>query len=181
MSAWRSNSDSFDPEDSRPDEFDSDLDFGEGIDLSDIFIALTQELQERFDIDRGLLVVREPGSTRFIATSTFSDRKVRKNLSLRIPTTSSLFEKVAEKGVSFSEDFTNLFSGNSFEKKLLLNDDAQSYILLPLKHEGQVIGLLGYSSLTPLAFTIFESLNLDMLTESLAQCINRTINQDSPT
>lgn len=174
MGDWYPESDKFDREHSPPKELDLDLDFGPETDLSDIFIALTRQLQERFAIDRGLLVIREALSTRFIATSTFSDKKIRKNLSLKIPTPSSLFEKVAEQGENFSENFCDFFSGNSFEKKLLMDDDAQSYILLPLKHDGEVVGLLGYSSRTPLAFTIFERLISENLTSRLAYYISRT-------
>ena len=177
MGAWHPESDEFDQEDAPLDGLNLAIDFGAETDLSEMFIALTRKLQERFNIDRGLLVIREAGSTRFMATSTFSDRKIRKNLSLRIPTPSSLFEKVAEQGETFSEDFCDLFSGNSFEKKLLMDDDAQSYILLPLKHEGQIVGLLGYSSQTPLAFTTLENTDLENLTSMLARRISHTLSQ----
>ena len=156
MCAWHPDSDTFEPDDLTFVESFHDLIVESPEDLSEIFIAITQKLQERFDIVRGLLVIREPQTTRFIATSTFSNRKVRKNLSLRIPEVSSLFEKVAEQGEVFSENFCNLFSGNSFEKKLLMDDDAQSYILLPLKYEAEVVGMIGYSSETDLAFTAME-------------------------
>lgn len=177
MCAWHPESDKFDQEDSSLDEFIIDLAFDPEADLSDIFIELTRKLQQWFHIDRGLLLIREAGSTRFIATSTFSGQKIRKNLSLRIPVPSSLFEKVAEQGESFSENFCDLFSGNSFEKKLLMDDDAQSYILLPLKHDGEVVGLLGYSSRTPLAFTIFERLVSERLAGWLARCISHNPKQ----
>lgn len=181
MSPWRPESENFDQDDFSLDELNLELDFGPDADLSDMFIALTKMLQEWYEIDRGLLVVKEPNSTRFIATSTFSDKKVRKNLSLRIPAPSSLFEKVAEQGESFSEDFCYLFSGNSFEKKLLMDDNTQSYILLPLKDKGQIVGLLGYSSMAPLAFTVLESAELEVITKRLASCISRTLNQTSTT
>ncbi len=151
--------------------FNLDEEFSGNEDLGDIFIGLTKLLEKYFDLDRGLLVVREAKGTRFLAVSSWTDDKVRKNLSLRIPETSSLFEKVAEHGILFTENFCDLFSGNSFERNLLLNQDAQSYMLQPLKHEGLVVGLLGYSSTSPMAFPSLENGLLDSIAEQLASRI----------
>lgn len=141
--------------------------------LAEIFFELTRQLQEQFEINRGLLAIRENSSTRFLATATFSQRKIRKNLSLRIPEESSLFSKVAEQREIFTDEFFDLFSGNSFEKKLLLDDDTRSYVILPIKQEGEVIGLLGYSSTTPYAFSTLERIGLERLTFPLAQYMKR--------
>ena len=179
MCTWHPNPEAFEHDDLSFAESFHDLIVESPDDLSEIFIAITRILQERFDIERGLLVIREPQTTRFIATSTFSNRKVRKNLSLRIPKISSLFEKVAEQGDVFAESFCDLFSGNSFEKKLLMDNEAQSYILLPLKNDAEVVGMIGYSSETELAFTAMECQGMELLTSALAKRIGRTLTNKS--
>ena len=149
-------------------------------DPSELFLRLTRELQRFYPIRKGLLATREKGSTRFTATASFSERKTRRNLSLRIPAISSLFEKVAEGGSLYSENCAEFFSGNSFERNLLLDESTSSYILQPLKHEGQVIGLLGFSSDETAAFAVFETGLLDTIAEQLASRIARRLPEEKP-
>ena len=146
--------------------------YPDGMDMSELFIKLTQDLQRSFAISKGLLVIRENNATQFIATSSFSQRKTRKNLSLRIPSVSSLFEKVAEGGTLYTENCSEFFSGNSFERNLLMDNKSRSFILQPLKHEGQVIGILGYSSDEVSAFTVFETGLLDTVAGLIASRIS---------
>ncbi|HUV31781.1 MAG TPA: GAF domain-containing protein [Acidobacteriota bacterium] len=145
------------------------------IDLPDMFVLVTRKLQQMYPITRGLLAVRESGGTRFIATASFSPRRTRKNLSLRLPSASSLFEKVAEGGVTYTESCREFFSGNPFERNLLLGGDTRSFVLQPLKHEGTVVGIIGYSSDEPTAFTLFEDGLLDRVAARFAARITATI------
>jgi len=142
--------------------------FSAGTDISDIFIALTRELQQFYPIKKGLLIAREKDSTHFMATASFSREKTRKNLSLRLPSVSSLFEKVAEGGLVYTENCGEFFSGNSFERNLLLDADTRSFVVLPLKHHGEVMGIIGYSSDDATAFAIFEEGLLDDMAGWLA-------------
>ena len=157
-----------------PDDYAINLNtrFPDGMDMSELFIKLTQDLQASFAISKGLLVIRENDTTQFIATASFSERKTRKNLSLRIPSVSSLFEKVAEGGTLYSENCSEFFSGNSFERNLLMDNNSRSFILQPLKYEGQVVGILGYSSDEVSAFTVFETGLLDTVAGLLASRIS---------
>jgi len=151
--------------------------YPDGMDMSELFIKLTQDLQHSFTISKGLLVIRENNATQFIATASFSQRKTRKNLTLRIPSVSSLFEKVAEGGTLYTENCSEFFSGNSFERNLLMDNNSRSFILQPLKHEGQVIGILGYSSDEVSAFTVFETGLLDTVAGLLASRISGKLPQ----
>jgi transcriptional regulator with GAF, ATPase, and Fis domain len=144
---------------------------GKPASISGCFLDLTRQLQDKFEISRGLLLVREKGSTQFVAVSTWSKCKTRKNLTLRVPGVSSLFEKVAESGQVYSESFCDLFSGNSFERNLLLSPEAQSFVLQPLKFEGEVVGLIGYSSNSSCAFATFEEGLLTGIADQFAQLV----------
>ncbi len=161
--------------DSRRAGFDYDIEllWPPDASLSDIFVGLTTELQRYYPISRGILLLREEKATQFIAVSTWNSGKTRKNLSLRIPSVSSLFEKVAEHGQVFSESFCDLFSGNSFERNLLIDDAAQSYVLQPLKRDAEVVGLIAYSSDCPTVFTTFEDGALQNVAQQMAQRIRR--------
>ena len=124
--------------------------------LAGRFCDLTRELTEEYPIDKGVLVLRNDISHQLAAISTYRDGVMCEGLRLNLPTESSLFEKVAEHGEVYSEDFCDSFSGNFFERKLLLDDDSRSFVVHPLKSDGRVMGLLGYSSRQPTAFAMFS-------------------------
>lgn len=73
------------------------------------------------------------------------------------PSESSLFEKVISTGKSYQSNNCSDFEGNFFEKKLLLNEQSNSFLLQPLKVNDQVVALIGYSSCEP---DIFGNKNL---------------------
>jgi transcriptional regulator with GAF, ATPase, and Fis domain len=126
-----------------------------------VFNRLSRSLLQEFDIKKGFLALREGDQTRFLAVAAWKDGKTRKNLSLRLPNVSSLFEKVAESGQIYSENFAALFDGNYIERQLLLDDDTASFMLRPLKHDARVVALIGYSSEASEAFVAFEEGLLD--------------------
>jgi len=110
------------------------------------FHEFTRVLEQGFAVRKGMLALREENQTRFLAIACWGARKGRRNLSLRLPVVSSLFERVAEDGRGYTDSFAELFDGNSIERRLLLDEDTQSFVLRPIKYEGQVVALLGYSS-----------------------------------
>ena len=163
--------------DEEPSEFAYDIDrlWPEKAEPAEIFIDLTRQLQRFFAIHKGVLIINENSSTRFTATATFNNGKTRRNLSLKLPGTSSLFKIVAENGQLYTENFSELFSGNSFERNLLLESDSQSFLIHPLKHDGAVVGLLGYSSTDPLAFATFEDCILENTARQFAARIGKSL------
>ncbi len=170
--SWPQDYDPF-AEDDCGFHYDIDAVWPGDADLSDIFLGLTRQLQEFYQISRGVLLLKESEATRFVAVSTWNNGRTRKNLTLRIPSVSSLFEKVAEHGQVFSESFCDLFSGNSFERNLLIDDSAQSYVLHPLKCDGEVVGLIAYSSDNPTVFTTFEDGALCQVADQMARRVHQ--------
>jgi uncharacterized protein YigA (DUF484 family) len=142
-----------------------------GDSLSDIFLALTSHLRETFEINKGVLILRQEQPRKLAAVSTWNNGLGRDGLALSLPHDSSLFEQVAEQGEVYTEHFCGAFSGNFFERKLLLDDNSRSFVLQPLKSDGQVVGLLGYSSESATAFTMFEEGTLDSLADELGSVI----------
>jgi hypothetical protein len=155
--------------------FDYEIDslWPEDAEISEIFIGLTRRLQNLYAIKKGVLILNEPVGTRFIATTAWNNGKSRKNLSIKIPGISSLFEKIAEFGRVYTDNFCHFFDGNSFERNLLLDKDTQSFAVQPLKHEAEVVGLLGFSSNRPMAFVTFEEGLLDNIAREFARRISR--------
>ena len=123
---------------------------------SEIFFELTRHLRSEFKINKGVLLLRPDAGSPLAAVSTWNNGQTREGLAIKLPSDSSLFEQVAKQGLVYTENFGAAFSGNFFEKKLLLEDDTKSFVLQPLKHNGEVIGLLGFSSDQATAFTLFE-------------------------
>ncbi|RKX25698.1 MAG: hypothetical protein DRP47_09385 [Candidatus Zixiibacteriota bacterium] len=124
--------------------------------LTQAFSDLTEELSKDYDITKGVLVIRMQDTQNLAAISTWKDGMMRDGLTVTLPSKSSLFEKVAENGCVYTEDFCAAFSGNFFERKLLLDDNSRSFVVQPLKTKGKVVGLVAYSSDQPTAFAMFE-------------------------
>ena len=139
--------------------------------LSEIFFALTRHLCETFEINKGVLILRQEQPKKLAAVSTWENGLSRDGLALSLPCDSSLFEQVAEQGKVYTENFCGTFSGNFFERKLLLDDDSRSFVLQPLKSGGQVVGLLGFSSQTATAFSMFEEGSLEVIAEEFGSVI----------
>lgn len=146
----------------------------ENVKLSDVFFGLTRQLRSQFCINRGVLVLRDKESTNLSAVSTWHDGRTRDGLTIRLPSDSSLFERVAAQGSVYTEDFCESFSGNFFERKLLIDENSRSFVLHPMKHEGEVVGLLGFSSEEPIAFSMFEEGTLETIVSDFAKLIHKS-------
>ncbi len=140
-------------------------------DPRDIFSEFTKSLEQVYDINKGMLALMEGDQARFLAVATFSRGNVRKNLSLRLPLNTSLFHKVAEHGQMYADNFAELYDGNLIEKRLLLDDDTEAFMLRPLKFEGRVVAMLGYSSENPDAFATFDEGLLDPAIDRFGEAI----------
>jgi len=145
----------------------------EAADPRDAFAQFSRLLERFLKIRKGFLALREGDQMRFLAIASWRDDGTVRTLSLRLPQVASFFEKVAEHGQLYSENITAFFDGNTIERRLLFDDDTVSFMLRPLKHEGQLVGLLGYSSDVPEAFVTVESGQLDSAFEQLAAVISR--------
>ena len=143
--------------------------------LSETFVGLTRRLRVQYPIDKGVLIVRQEDGDQLAAISTWDHGVVRDGLKLNLPTGSSLFEKVAEHGRTYTEDFCESFSGNFFERKLLLDEHSRCFVVQPLKSEGRVLGLLGFSSHTESAFAMFEEGALDSIASKFGEIIDRRL------
>jgi len=159
---------------------DSTFDFGssipDNVSLTDTFSEVSRRLKSDYEINKGVLLVRNTIDQTFSAISTWSNGKLRFGLTIKLPEESSLFIKVASDGNLYSENFIAKFSGNFFERKLLMDDFTQSFVLQPLKHEGEVVGMIGYSSAEPTTFAMFEEGILDDISAELAQIIVKNPN-----
>jgi transcriptional regulator with GAF, ATPase, and Fis domain len=143
--------------------------------LSRTFVGLTRKLRQQYPIDKGVLVLRQDDGDRLSAISTWHDGSVRDGLKLNLPTETSLFEKVAEHGTVYTEEICGSFSGNFFERKLLLDDDSRCFVVQPLKSEGRVLGLLAYSSRRETAFAMFEEGALETVADKFGELIDKRL------
>ena len=133
---------------------------------SEAFIELSRRLKQKYPITRGALILKD--KEHLSAVSTWNHGFGADGLIINLPENSSLFRQVVDDGRTYAESFIGGFSGNFFEQKLLLDEDTQAFVLQPLKVDGKVIGLLGYSSEDPDAFALFEDGTLDEVADSLA-------------
>lgn len=156
-------------------EFEQALD--EPVDVATLFVDLSGELELRYDIRKGFIALRDGEFTRFLAIARFKAGGTCKKLSLKLPADDSLFERVAEDGSPFSDNYAELFDGNHIEKRLLIDDDTVSYLLRPLKYDGTVVGLIGYSSDQPGTFVTLEEGEFDPFFDLLGAIIGTRMRQ----
>ena len=147
----------------------------------ELFYEFTRALESRFPIRRGILALREQNQTRFLAAASWKSGEVRRNLSLRMPNSASLFDKVAEDGRTYRENYAAFFDGNPIERRLLMDEDTLSFVLKPIKYEGRVVALLGYSSENADAFAAMEESVLDPVMASFGEKIGQCLEQQGPT
>jgi hypothetical protein len=141
--------------------------------VSEVFTQFTEQLLDQYSISRGVLVLVDPASSGLAAVSTWRHGTVRDGLSLNLPAESSLFAKIVEDGRVYTEDFCGTFSGNFFERKLLLDDESRSFAVQPLKVDGETVGLVGYSSDQPTAFAVLEEGVLEEAAKEMAALITK--------
>ena len=153
--------------------FNFESDFSEDAKISELFFELTRRLEVKYEINKGVLVLRNNNDDAFSAVSTWQNGELLDGLAISLPTEPSLFEQVALDGHVFSDSYCGIFSGNFFEKKLLLDEKTKSYVLHPLKYEGKIIGMLGYSSESESAFSMIEEGSLIEVTAEFAEIIRQ--------
>ena len=83
---------------------------------SNAFFELTTRLASRFNINKGVLLLRTDAEAPFAAVSTWKNGQIREGLSIRLPSESSLFEIVAGQGDVYTENFCNGFSGHGIQQ-----------------------------------------------------------------
>jgi len=152
--------------------FDIESIYPRSAEPADIFADLTHELQKKYHISKGVLIVRGQKGTQYEAIAMFTKTGETRRLSLKLPTKSSLFEIAAEDGGIYTENYYGLFSGNNFEKNLLLDKNTESFMLHPIKCDGRVVAIIGYSSDVTDAFITFDD---DMLAEVGEQLGHRIV------
>lgn len=116
--------------------------------ISDRFVEISNKLSEMISINRSVLILNQRETNQLAAVSTWEKGAVRDGLTITLPSESSLLQKVANEGVAHTIENPNDFSGNFFEKKLLLNNESKSLIIQPLIEDDEVIGLLSLSSVS---------------------------------
>ena len=150
---------------------DLELIFEQTHSSSELFFVLTEFLKERYSINKSVLVIKEPNLV-LSAISTWSNGQRNEGLSLNLPHTKSLFEKVMEHGRLYTEFYSDSFSGNFFERKLLLDDNSKSFALQPLNCDGKIIGLIGFSSDDAGAFSMLEEDDSEEILNRFAELIS---------
>jgi GAF domain-containing protein len=141
------------------------------ISITEAFAEFTRALGEHFHINRGVLIIRQPDTEALSAVSTWREGVLVDGLMINLPKDSSLFEKITDTGCCYTENFCGSFSGNFFERKLLLDENSRSFAVQPLKCHGEVIGLIGFSSEQPTAFSMFEEGLVDDLARRFAEIL----------
>ena len=146
--------------------------------VTEEFTRFTSRLRKSISVDKCILVLRRDSEDRLAAVASWDHGQISDGLAINLPHDNSLFEKVTEDGRLYTENFCDSFSGNFFERKLLIDSESRSFALQPLRHDGHLVGLVGMSSEKAMAFTMLEEGTLEnVLNQFAVTCdsIRRTI------
>ncbi len=113
--------------------------------MTDLFNKHVKNIQEKIPINKAVLLLNHYHTGMLAAISTWENGHLHDGLSIKLPSESSLFEKVISTGKNYQSNNCLEFEGNFFEKKLLLNEQSSSFLLQPLTVNDQVVALIGYS------------------------------------
>jgi len=144
--------------------------------LHEIFTATADCVHRYVPIHRAVLIAVKSHYRDLLAVARWSkgESDGPRTLALRLPVEDSLFAHVAAQRFEFSDDYFGLFSGNSIERQLLLDGvTGGSYVICPIKIDASLVGLIGFSSLLPGAFSNLESLDPDRTFAPLAAELDR--------
>jgi hypothetical protein len=131
--------------------------------LYELFVETARSIHRYIPLQRAILVVARDHYRDLIAVAGWSqsdrDGACTRTLSLVLPAENSLFAQVAAQRFGFSDDYFGIFSGNSIERRLLIDSQTRSYVIWPLRVEASLIGLVGFSSEFPGAFTEIDAID----------------------
>jgi len=126
-------------------------------DIYKLFFLFTKKLNRLYSISQSSLIVhsKQDGKLKVIAMK--GENGARKGLALTLPEKDSLLYKVFADGRFYIQNHPKNFSGNFIEEKILKNDTAQSFAILPISQNGTRNGLICLSSPKQDAFATFEN------------------------
>ena len=145
--------------------------------MYELFVETTSSVNRYIPLQRAVLVAVGRHYRDLLAIAGWrcdSEDDGTRSLSLRLPVEESLFAQVAAQRFGFSDDYFGLFSGNSVERKLLLDGNTGgSYVIWPLRDDSSIVGLIGFSSDLPGAFTELEAIDPERTFAPLAAELTR--------
>jgi hypothetical protein len=139
--------------------------------LHELFIETARSFHRYIPVHRAVLVAVGDHYRDLIVIAGWTDignNSGARILALRLPVENSLFAQVAAQRSGFTDDYFGLFSGNSIERKLLLDNATGSYVIWPLRIGASIVGLIGFSSELPGAFVELEAIDPERTLAPLA-------------
>lgn len=143
--------------------------------LIEEFGHLTRTFRRFFELNKGVLVLNDSTTGLLNAVAGVVGSAIRSGSDTPIDENRSIFRVVVQQALPYVEGFCVEFSGNACEQELLMEEHSQSYVIVPLKHEATVIGLVAFSSPRPFAFAAVSEERLEQMTAEFSETTQRFI------
>jgi len=140
-----------------------------------MFHLLTGKLSKFFSISRAVLIAFSHRENSLKAIAMKDHQIIGDGLALTLPRQDSLLYDVFDNGSVYLENYPGAFDGNFFERKLLLDDDTKSLVIIPLRFEDNIRGLICYSSPIAYAFSMIEEGLLDRVFEKFGASLTKKL------
>jgi hypothetical protein len=120
------------------------------------FRALVKHVRTTFDITHAALVRREGDCDRLVAMSMWNGGNNCRSLSLILPTGPSLLTEIAHDRRVFHDWSLTVSETSRMERQIIAGKAQGDLVVLPLIHDGRVVGLASFASELPDALATLD-------------------------
>ena len=136
-----------------------------------LFFSLCKKLNKLFSLSTAVLVVHSVRDNSLKVIAVKNSKHSPEGISLTLPDQDSLLHSVFNDGSLHIDNSLEHFSGNFFEKKLLLGEEANSLAIIPINHDGNRIGLFCLASPRTNAFDLLDESLLRPVTAQFGEVL----------
>lgn len=136
-------------------------------DIYKLFFLFTKKLNKLFSISQSALILHSSQENKLKVIAMKGEKGARKGLALTLPEKDSLLYKISKDNQIYIQHHLENFESNFIEEKVLINEAAQSLVILPISQNGTKFGLVCLSSPNKNAFLPFENGVMDEVVETL--------------
>ena len=139
---------------------------GKARNINRLFFSFIKKLNRFLPINRAALVIYS-NRDKVLKVIALKGETAREGLALTLPAGNSLLGRVYNSRATYIADTPFFFSGNFFERKVLIGPGTKSVLVTPIITGGKAYGLICLSSTKEFAFENYDSSILDRIFRKL--------------
>jgi transcriptional regulator with GAF, ATPase, and Fis domain len=135
----------------------------------ELFIKLSTRLDKFFTINRTSLAFYDDDEDMMKIPYMKVEKELRNGVQINLKCHRTIMKKVLDNNTIFVRDFPHLLFGMELEKKILLDDESNSLVVIPLCYNGKKVGTLNLASSSCFVFSLLETNLFEDLFQDIAR------------